>query len=75
MLGRNLLAMIATLWSEARLPIRKIVSMLKAVYGLKISTGTINNVVVKVAELLQMGNNKIKYNTNQRLNKIKILLT
>jgi len=41
--GRNILATIATSWSEVRFPIGKIVSMLKAVYDLKISAGTINN--------------------------------
>jgi len=49
MLGRNILATIATLWSEVRLPIGKIASML-IVYGLKISAGTINNALVNVAD-------------------------
>jgi len=65
MLGRNLLAMIATLWSEARLPIGKIASMLKAVYGLKISAGTINNALVNVAESLQKFVNRVRSNINR----------
>ena len=53
MFGRNILATIATSWSEARLPIGKVVFMLKAVYDLNISAGTINNTLVNVAESLQ----------------------
>ena len=49
MLGRNILATIATLWSEVRLPIGKIGSML-IVYGLNISAGKINNALVNVAD-------------------------
>jgi transposase len=65
MLGKNLLATIATLWSEARLPLGKIASMLKAVYGLKISAGTINNALVNVAESLQRFTNRIRGNINR----------
>lgn len=65
MLGKNLLAIITTLWSEARLPIGKIVSMLKAVYGLKISAGTINNTLVNVAESLQKFVNRVRSNINR----------
>jgi transposase len=65
MLGKNLLATIATLWSEARLPLGKIASMLKAVYGLKISAGTINNALVNVSESLQRFVNRVRSNINR----------
>lgn len=64
MLGRNLLAMVTALWSEARLPIRKIIGMLKAVYDLKLSTKCINDSLLNVAESLHPLVNRIKSNIN-----------
>ncbi len=39
--------------------------MLKAVYGLKISAGTINNALVNVAESLQRFVNRVRSNINR----------
>lgn len=52
-LGKNLLSVITMLWSEARLPVRKICGILKAVYGLDLSAACINNTLVRVSESLQ----------------------
>jgi transposase len=52
-LGKNLLALITTLWSEARLPPRRIDGILKAVYNLDLSAACINNALVNVSESLR----------------------
>ncbi|MEM3099587.1 MAG: transposase, partial [Nitrososphaerales archaeon] len=52
-IGKNLLALITTLWSEARLPPRMIDAILEAVYDLDLSAACINNALVNVSESLQ----------------------
>ena len=52
-LGKNLLALVTTLWSDARLPPRKIGCILKAAYNLDLSAACINNALVNVSESLQ----------------------
>lgn len=65
MLGSNLLSLAATLWSKARLPIRKISAMLEAVYCLKISPACINTALVNVSESLQPFANRVRQNINR----------
>ncbi len=64
-LGKNLLAMITALWSEARLPVGRIRAMLMALYGLKLSTATINKALVNVSGSLQPLVNRVKSNINR----------
>lgn len=52
-LGKNLLAMVASLWSDARLPVGKVSAMLKSIYGLKLNPATISNTLLNAAESLK----------------------
>lgn len=53
MLGKNLLGITTTLWSQCRLPSRRISDVFEILYGLKISSVCINNSLVNVSESLQ----------------------
>jgi len=64
MLGKNLLAMISSLW-HARLTMEKIRSMLEAIYGLKLSTATIQNALLTVSSSLQKFVNRVRSNINR----------
>ncbi|MEM2759484.1 MAG: hypothetical protein QXU32_04740 [Nitrososphaerales archaeon] len=64
MLGKNLLAMISSLW-HVRLTVAKIQSMLKAIYGLSLSTATIQNALFNVSSSLQRFADRVRSNVKR----------
>ena len=52
-LGKNLLSTISTLWSAARLPLRKISYLLESMYGISLSPATIWHSLQKVSDGLK----------------------
>lgn len=52
-LGRNLLSTMSTLWSVARLPLRKVSYVLESLYGLRLSAATVMRSLQKVSEGLK----------------------
>ncbi|MEM3085025.1 MAG: transposase, partial [Nitrososphaerales archaeon] len=62
--GKNLLAMISSLW-HVRLTIGKIQSMLEAIYGLRLSTATIQNALLNVSSSLQRFADRVRSNINR----------
>jgi transposase len=64
MLGKNLLVMIPSLW-HVRLTIGKIRSMLGAIYGLKLSTATIQSALLNVSSSLQGFADRVRSNINR----------
>ncbi|MEM3099580.1 MAG: IS66 family transposase [Nitrososphaerales archaeon] len=59
--GKNLLAMISSLW-HVRLTIGKIQSMLEAIYGLRLSTATIQSALLNVSSSLQRFADRVRSN-------------
>jgi hypothetical protein len=52
-LGRNLLSTISTLWSVARLPLRKVSYVLESMHGLRLSPATVMHTLQRVSEGLK----------------------
>lgn len=64
MLGKNLLSTISSLW-HVRLTVDKIRAMLESIYGLKLSTATIQNALLNASSSLQRFVDRARGNINR----------
>jgi transposase len=59
-LGRNILSTISTLWSVARLPLRKISYLLESMHGISLSPATVWHSLQKVSDGLEGFHEKVR---------------